>query len=156
MLETKAQPISLPVMLCIQDELVRKFLPLQRVPLFLWQQRAGIKASPSLSSLIHFCWLLLLGTQVSLKPLLFQSEISPQWTSQLAIPLCGLDLLYRDRGKWMKFCIERGWHVAEGGFWFMNYKRTSLSRVALFRVMKTLWLLAEPPTPHSVATLVPL
>jgi len=57
-------------MLCIQDELVRKLLPLQREPLVLQQQKAGIKASPNPDSLTHFSWLLLLGTQVSLKPLL--------------------------------------------------------------------------------------
>ncbi|KAK4805719.1 hypothetical protein QYF61_022477 [Mycteria americana] len=54
-------------MVCIQDELVRKLLPLQRVPLGLRQRRPGIKASLSPCSLIHFSCLLLLGNQVHLQ-----------------------------------------------------------------------------------------
>ncbi|XP_042643425.1 feather keratin Cos1-2-like [Tyto alba] len=55
-------------MVCVQDELVRKLFPLQRVPLGLRQGRAGIKGSPSSCSLIHFSCLLLLGSQVHLHP----------------------------------------------------------------------------------------
>ncbi|XP_071674209.1 feather keratin Cos2-3-like [Patagioenas fasciata] len=54
-------------MVYIQDELVRKLLPLPRVPLALRQCRAGIKGRQvPACSLIHFSCLLLLGCQVGL------------------------------------------------------------------------------------------
>jgi len=55
-----------------------------------------------------------------------------------------------------KFCIERGWNAAEGGFCFTNKERASLGQDALYRVMKSVWLLAEPPTPHPLVALAPL
>ena len=32
------------------------------------------------------------------------------------VPSCGLDLLVMTEGSGEKFCIERGWNVAEGAF----------------------------------------
>lgn len=65
--ETKTQPVSLAGMFCISDELLRKLLLPQRLPLDLGQCRTGIKATPALRSLIHFAPLPLLRKQVSWK-----------------------------------------------------------------------------------------
>ncbi|KAK4805623.1 hypothetical protein QYF61_022381 [Mycteria americana] len=55
-------------MFCISDELLRKLLLPQRLPLDLGQCRTSIKAIPALHSLIRFAPLLLLRKQVHLQP----------------------------------------------------------------------------------------
>ena len=61
------------------------------MPLEMGQLGSIIKASPAPCSLIHFSCILLLGKQVSVKPLLLlfllQTEFKAQWNSQLLVAL---------------------------------------------------------------------
>ena len=115
-------------MFCISDELLRKLLLPQRIPLALGQCRTSIKAIAGLHSLIRFVPLLLLWKQVSWKlcPMLGPGAASPGRGSGEKV-WCGerlglwaegtLRLLARKKLSWVWFSLHSVEGERQGGAW---------------------------------------